>query len=72
MAHIPADDLHQNSIVIDGLVISQWSRNVFEQMHRGGLTVANYTCSVWEGFNDTMANIAQWKKDLTENADILT
>ena len=72
MAHIPADALHQNSIVIDGLVISQWSRNVFEQMHRGGLTAANCTCSVWEGFNDTMANIAQWKKDLTENADILT
>ena len=72
MTQIPADTLHQNSIVIDGLVISQWSRNVFEQMHRGGLTAANCTCSVWEGFNDTMANIAQWKKDLTENADILT
>ena len=72
MAHTPADTLHQNSIVIDGLVISKWSRNVFEEMHRGGLTAANCTCSVWEGFNDTMANIAQWKRDLTENADILT
>ena len=72
MAQIPADTLHQNSIVIDGLVISKWSRNVFEEMHRGGLTAANCTCSVWEGFNDTMANIAQWKRDLTENADILT
>jgi membrane dipeptidase len=72
MAHTPADTLHQNSIVIDGLVISKWSRNVFEEMHRGGLTAANCTCSVWEGFNDTMANIAQWKRDMTENADILT
>ena len=71
MANTKADTLHQDSIVIDGLVISDWSRDVFEQMHRGGLTAANCTCSVWEGFNDTMANIARWKKDLAENADIL-
>ena len=71
MAEILADTLHQNSIVIDGLIISKWSRSIFEQMHRGGLTAANCTCSVWDGFNDTMANIACWKKDLAENADIL-
>ncbi len=71
MAEILADTLHQNSIVIDGLIISKWSRSIFEQMHQGGLTAANCTCSVWDGFNDTMANIAGWKKDLAENADIL-
>jgi microsomal dipeptidase-like Zn-dependent dipeptidase len=42
--------LHQDAIVIDGLVISNWSRSVFEDMQRGGLTAANCTCSVWEGF----------------------
>lgn len=62
---------HKNSIIIDGLVISNWSRDVFEQMHRGGLTAANCTCSIWEGFNGTMENIAQWKRDLADNADIL-
>ena len=72
MAQTQADTLHHDSIVIDGLVISNWSRDVFEQMHRGGLTAANCTCSIWDGFNDTMANIARWKKDLAENADILT
>ena len=46
MAQIQADALHQDSIVIDGLVISNWSRDVFEQMHRGGLTAVNCTCSV--------------------------
>ena len=71
MAGILADALHQSSIVIDGLNISNWSRDVYEQMHRGGLTAVNCTCSVWEGFNDTMANIAQWKRDLDENSDIL-
>ncbi len=72
MAQSQSDMLHQDGIIIDGLVISNWSRDVFEQMHSGGLTAANCTCSVWEGFNDTMANIARWKKDLAENADILT
>jgi len=34
-------DLHQDAIVIDGLIISNWSRAVFEDMKRGGLTAAN-------------------------------
>ncbi|MGY9056447.1 MAG: dipeptidase [Alphaproteobacteria bacterium] len=71
MASIVAEALHKGSIVIDGLIISDWSRDVFEQMHRGGLTAANCTCSVWHGFNDTMANIAQWKKMLADNSDII-
>jgi membrane dipeptidase len=71
MASILADALHQSSVVIDGLLISNWSRDVFEQMKKGGLTAANCTCSVWEGFNDTMANIARWKRMLAENNDIL-
>ncbi len=66
-----AASFHNKCIIIDGLVISNWSRDVFEQMHRGGLTAANCTCSIWEGFNGTMENIAQWKRDLADNADIL-
>jgi membrane dipeptidase len=71
MASIIADALHQSAIVIDGLIISDWSRDVFEQMRKGGLTAANCTCSVWEGFGDTMANIARWKRQIEENRDIL-
>ena len=32
--------LHQRSIVIDGLSIANWSRAVFEDMPKGGLTAA--------------------------------
>jgi membrane dipeptidase len=63
--------LHEDSIIIDGLMISRWSRSVFEHMHRGGLTAINCTCSVWEGFHDTMRNIAQWKAWFEEHSDIL-
>ena len=64
------DGLHQNMTVIDGLIISKWSRAVLEDMRRGGLTAANCTCSVWEGFQATMDNIADWKRLLRECSDI--
>lgn len=63
--------LHDTAIVIDGLVVSRWSRQVFEDMHRGGLTAANCTCSIWEGMRDTMLNIARWKQAFLENADLI-
>ena len=52
---MPAD-LHARSIVIDGLIISDFGRPVFEDMRRGGLSAANCTCCVWEGFTETMRN----------------
>ena len=65
-------ELHDGAIVIDGLVISRWSRAVFEAMHRGGLTAANCTCSVWEGFRGTMENVATWQRWFREHADLIT
>jgi len=63
--------LHQRLIVVDGLNVSNWSRQVFEDMHKGGVTAANCTCSIWENFKATMDNIARWKHMLQENSDIL-
>ena len=53
--------LHETSVVIDGLVISDFGRSVFEDMRKGGLTAANCTCCVWEGFTGTMRNVMRWK-----------
>jgi membrane dipeptidase len=65
-------DLHRDMIVIDGLIISKWSRSVFEEMRQGGLTAANCTCCVWEGFAATMQNIGQWKRAFRDHADLIT
>lgn len=65
-------DLHSKSIVIDGLIISDFNRAIFEDMRKGGLTAANCTCCVWEGFTETMRNVARWKRLLRENSDLLT
>ena len=63
--------LHDQLVVFDGLIIAKWDREVFEDMRRGGITAANCTCSVWENFQSTMDNIAQWKQWFVEHEDIL-
>lgn len=66
-----AHSLHQRLVFFDGLVVSKWSPAIFAEMQRGGLTAANCTCCVWENFQQTMNNIAQWKRWLHEHPDRL-
>ena len=68
---MPADSLHAKSIVIDGLSICNWNREVFQDMRRGGLTAVNCTCAVWEGFHAAMDRIAQWKRWFCEHDDLI-
>jgi len=67
--HVP---LHEDAIVIDGLIVSRWGPAVFRDMQRGGLTAANCTCSVWEDFRATMLNIARWQRWFGEHDDLIT
>ena len=66
-----AAELHREALVFDGLVVSNWSRPVFEAMRRGGLTAANCTCSIWENFRQSLDHVAQWKRWFGENGDLL-
>jgi membrane dipeptidase len=66
-----ATALHRDAIVVDGLVVSNWSRGVFEAMRGGGLSAANCTCSVWENFRDTCANLAHWERWFSEHGDLI-
>ena len=63
--------LHEELIVIDGLIVSNWSADVFRDMRKGGLTAANCTCCVWEGFAETMNNVAQWNGWFREHDDLI-
>lgn len=63
--------LHESAIVVDGLIIAKWSPAIFEAMHRGGLTAANCTCCVWEGFDATMRNVAQWQQWFRAHGDLI-
>ncbi|WP_458526761.1 dipeptidase [Onishia taeanensis] len=64
-------DLHQDAIVIDGLVIAKWDRALFEDMRKGGLTAANCTVSVWEGFQATVDNIVRSNALMAECSDLV-
>ncbi|MFG6159369.1 dipeptidase [Halomonas sp. 1390] len=64
-------ELHQDAIVIDGLVIAKWNRELFEDMRRGGLTAANCTVSVWEGFQATVDNIVRSNALMAESSDLV-
>jgi membrane dipeptidase len=66
-----AAELHNQSVVIDGLIIANWGRELFEDMRRGGLTAANCTVSVWEGFQGTVNNIAAFNRYYQEHADLI-
>ncbi len=63
--------LHEDLIVVDGLIVSNWSEDVFRDMRKGGLTAANCTCCVWEGFSETMNNIARWNGWFREHDDLI-
>lgn len=64
--------LHSELTVVDGLVVANFGRAIFEDMRRGGLTAANCTCSIWEGFRATMDNVARWKRWFREHSDLIT
>lgn len=60
--------LHDDLIVLDGLLISRWGPEIFSQMQSGGLTAANCTCSVWENCQETLRNIGRWNQWFREHA----
>jgi membrane dipeptidase len=61
ISHEKARELHAESIIIDGLNISNWQDpEVFKFLHLGGLTAINATIAVWENFTETLNNIASW------------
>jgi membrane dipeptidase len=63
--------LHDDLILFDGLIISDWGPSIFEDMRRGGLTGANCTASVWENAAGTMRNLGQWNRWFRDHADLI-
>jgi len=55
-------ETYARSLVVDGLIISKWSEDVFREMCESGLSAANCTCSVWENFGDTVRNLVAWNE----------
>ena len=63
--------LHEQLIVVDGLIVSNWGPDVFKALRAGGITATNATCAVWENARQTLDNIAQWLKWFDQYADLI-
>ncbi len=68
---MPMPSLHDDAIIIDGLIIAKWDRALFEDMRKGGLTAANCTVSVWEDFESTVDNIVSVNRLMRDNAELV-
>ncbi|PYF84362.1 MULTISPECIES: dipeptidase [Marinomonas] len=67
-----AAELHDKSIIIDGLICAKWNRELFEDMAKGKLTAANCTVSFWENFEGTVRNVVEMNQLIEANSDLLT
>ncbi|SEF65419.1 dipeptidase [Marinobacterium lutimaris] len=66
-----AAELHKDAIVIDGLVCGKMNLELFQDMHKGGVTTASCTMAFWENFQGTVNNIAGVNKIIDENPEML-
>ncbi len=65
-----AKALHDDSIVIDALNVSDWDSDaVFTSLNDGGVTAINATIATWEGFEETMDHVAKWLVRFRERSD---
>ncbi|PJE57230.1 dipeptidase [Marinomonas sp. BSi20584] len=67
-----AAELHDKSIIIDGLICAKWNRELFEDMAKGKLTAANCTVSFWENFEGTIRNVVEMNQLIEAHSDLLT
>ena len=67
-----ARKLYEKALAIDGLNVSNWdSPAVYESLSAGGVTAINATIATWEGFAETLDNIAAWSLRFKERNDTI-
>lgn len=58
-------------MMIDGLEINDWTRDVVLQVRSGGVDVVHATCGVWEDTAGAMTRIGSWRHFARQNADVV-
>ncbi|SVD66843.1 uncharacterized protein METZ01_LOCUS419697, partial [marine metagenome] len=49
-------------MLIDALQYNNWSENIFNQLHAGGVTAVHVTIAYHEDFRETVENIIRWNR----------
>ena len=62
--------LYDQSIIIDGLNVSNWqSPAVYRSLHAGRVTAINATIAVWEDYRTTLDHVATWLRRFEKRQD---
>ena len=66
-------NIYQDSIVIDGLNVSNWeSEQALKGVYDGQVTAINATTAIFENYNQAMDNISGWYRRFHAHSDMLT
>jgi membrane dipeptidase len=64
---------YRESIVIDGLNVSNWdSPAVYKSLAAGGVTAFNATVATWENYRETLDHVQAWLQRFATYGDTLT
>ena len=67
-----AKNIYDQSIVIDGLNVSNWdSPAVIDSLQASGVAAINATLVSWENFLETMSTITAWHRRFAEHQEVL-
>ena len=56
---------------IDGLQYCNFGREIFQQMHEGGVNAVHVTIAYHENFRETVANMEQWNRWFEQHSDLI-
>ena len=55
-----------NNFTVDCLQYANWSKEIFEQMRKGGVDCVHVTIAYHENFRETILNLEKWNDSLSE------
>ena len=61
---------HQ-SLFIDALQYNNWSKEVFKQIHEGGLSAIHVTICYHEDFQEMVQNVIDWNRRFESYSDMI-
>ncbi|CAM3863044.1 membrane dipeptidase [Alkalicoccus chagannorensis] len=63
--------LADETVIIDGLELSNWDRDFLLDLHKGGVTCVHACCGLWENARETLSKIGEWNRFFDENKDLV-
>ena len=56
---------------IDALHVSNWDRELFEELRAGDLMCVHVTCAIWEDTGEALQDLGRWNRKFQEHADLI-